>query len=100
MVHKPTKKELKQMENLNKAYTNIKNGLKLIEKNVIKDNDLSVHVYRMNKEFDKIIARVSYLLEKQYVDSEFTSIIKFSSKKSGKRFNKGVNKKTSKRKKK
>jgi len=76
MIYKPSKKEIKQIENLNRGYQLIKDGLKLIKANLPKrDGDVEMQAYKMSRNFDKIIARIHKLLEKQYIDNQFLEII-------------------------
>lgn len=76
MAYQPSKKEIKQRENLNKGYQLIKDGLKLIKVNLPKkDGDVEMQAYKMSKNFDKIIKRIRILLEKQYIDNQFFDII-------------------------
>lgn len=76
MVYKPSKKEIKQIENLNKAYQMIKDGIKLIRDNIPKkDGDIEMQAYKISKNFDKIIKRIQEILEKQYIDNQFLEII-------------------------
>jgi hypothetical protein len=90
MSYKPSKKEIKQVENLNKGYQLIKDGLKLIKDSLPKkDGDVEMQAYKMSKNFDKIIKRIHALLEKQYVNSQFIEIINSKApKKKGGRFDK------------
>lgn len=91
MVYIPSKKELKQIENLNKGYALIRDGLKLIKVNLLKrDSDIELQFYKMGKNFDKIIKRIHKLLEKQYIDKEFIDIVSKKSKGKGKRFDKNA----------
>ncbi len=39
MLYKPSKKEIKKIKNLNKAYSLIKEGMELIKNNIKKDID-------------------------------------------------------------
>lgn len=90
MQYKPSKKEIKQIENLNRGYQMIKDGLKIIKQSLLKkDGDVEMQAYKMSKNFDKIIKRIHILLEKQYIDKQFIDIInsKTPNKKGG-RFNK------------
>ena len=76
MAYTPSKKELKQIENLNTGYQRIKEGLKLIKANLPKkDGDVEMQAYKMSKNFDKIVIRIQKLLEKQYIDNQFLDII-------------------------
>jgi hypothetical protein len=76
MVYQPSKKELKQIENLNKGYQLIREGLQLIKANLPrKDRDVEMETFRMNKNFEKIIKRIYSILEKDYVDKSFIEII-------------------------
>jgi hypothetical protein len=76
MVYEPSKKELKQIANLNKGYLLIKEGLQLIKANLPKkDRDVEMETFRMNKNFEKIIKRIYVILEKDYVDKSFIEII-------------------------
>ena len=92
MLHKPDKNELKAINNLNKAYDLINKGLKLIKENAPKDNDVSLRVYRIGKELEKINSKIIKLLESKYVDTEFNKIITVSKKKKGKRLDRKANK--------
>jgi len=77
MLYKPNRKETKQIKNLNKAYAMMCNAFELIMKNAPQnDGELSVYAYRASKNIKSIIKRTSQLLAAQYVDSEFTNIIK------------------------
>lgn len=87
MIYQPSDKELKKIEALNKGYAKIKEGLKIIKKAVPKDDDIALHIYRIEKEHEKIVKRMQQVLETQYVNEEFTSIVKASRKRQGKRFN-------------
>jgi len=103
-MYKPSKKELKQLENINTGYNQIKEGLKLIKNNIPKkDGDIEMQTYKMSKNFDKIIKRIHTILEKQYVDKQFLDIVSFkppTDKGKGGRFKKGKSsKKRTKRKK-
>lgn len=93
MTHKPNKQEIKQIENLNKAYLIIQKGLKVIKENIPKDDEVWTRAWRIEKEIDRIIKRIGKVLEKQYIDKEFTDIIKISKNKKGKRYNKSKTKK-------
>ena len=95
MNYKPSKKEIKQLDNLNKGYQLIKDGLKLIKNSLPKkDGDVEMQAYKMSKNFDKIIKRIHTLLEIQYVNTQFIEIINTKSdKKKGGRFGKNGNKK-------
>jgi len=94
MIYQPSKKELKQIENLNKGYALIKEGLDLIKSNLTKrDSDVDLYLYRMAKNFDKLIKRVQKILEKQYIDNEFIHIINSKAKGKGNRFGKEGKKK-------
>jgi len=74
--YKPSKKELQQIENLNKGYQLIKEGIKVIKENLPKkDGDVEMQAYKMSKNFDKIIKRIHKLMEKQYIDKQFIEII-------------------------
>jgi len=76
MSYRPSKKETKQIENLNRGYQLIKDGLKLIKANLPKrDGDIEMQAYKMSRNFDKIIIRIKKLLEKQYIDNQFIDII-------------------------
>ena len=76
MSYKPSKNEIKQIENLNKAYQLIKDGIKLIRDNLPKkDSDVEMQAYKMSKSFDRIIKRIRILLERQYIDNQFLDII-------------------------
>ena len=76
MPYKPSKKESKQIENLNRGYQLVKEGLKLIKVNLPKkDSDVEMQAYKMSRNFDKIIKKVKKILEKQYIDNEFIDII-------------------------
>ena len=90
MTYQPSKKELKQIENLNNGYQLIKDGIKIIKANLPKkDGDVEMQAYKMSKNFDKIIKRIRKLLEKQYIDNQFIDIINFKSpKRKGGRFDK------------
>ena len=93
-MYKPSKKEIKQIENLNRGYQMIKDGLKIIKDNLPKkDGDVEMQAYKMSKNFDKIIKRIHNLLEKQYIDNQFIDIINNRApKKKGGRFDKKGNK--------
>lgn len=99
MIYKPSKKELEQIDNLNKGYTLIREGLKIIKANLPKkDGDVEMQAYKMSKNFDKIIKHIHKLLEKQYIDKQFINIINTKTiKRKDDRF--GKNAKNSKRKK-
>jgi CHASE3 domain sensor protein len=76
VVYKPSDEELEQMKNLNKAYDLIREGIKLIKENIPKkDAEVELEYFRMNKNFDKIIKRIKKLLEDEYINEEFKSII-------------------------
>ena len=76
MTYQPSKQELKQIENLNRGYELIREGIKIIKDNLPKkDGDVEMQAYKMSKNFDKIIKRIRKLLEKQYIDKQFISII-------------------------
>ena len=76
MAYQPSKKELKQIENLNKGYRLVRDGLKIIKDNLLKkDGDVEMQAYKMSKNFDKIIKRIKKILEKQYIDKQFINII-------------------------
>jgi len=105
MSYKPSKKGTKQIDNLNKGYQFIKDGLKLIKVNLPKkDADVEMQAYKMSKNFDRIIRRVKKLLEKQYIDNEFIDIVNTKTKKrkdgrfdkSGRRFKRKKGKKNKK----
>ena len=82
MIYKPSKKGIKQIDNLNKGYQLIKEGLKMIKDNLHKkDSDVEMQAYKMSKNFDRIIRRVKKLLEKQYIDNEFIDIVNTKTKK-------------------
>lgn len=90
MDYKPSKKESKQIENLNRGYQMIKDGLRIIKDNLPKkDGDVEMQAYKMSKNFDKIIKRIHTLLEKQYINKQFIDIINSRApKKKGGRFDK------------
>ncbi len=100
MSYQPNKKELKQIQNINKSYAEIKKNLQLLKDNIPKDNEIWTRAWRIQKEVDRITKRVIKVLEKQYVDKEFINIIDTSKKNKGKRFkknNKVKNKRKSKK---
>ena len=91
MVYKPSKQEVKQIENLNQGYQLIKDGIKIIRQNLPKkDSNVEMQAYKMSRNFDKIIKRIHTLLEKQYIDNQFLEIINNKSikRKDDDRFNK------------
>jgi len=52
MVYKPSKKEQKQLENLNESYKLIRKGLKLMVENLPKtDLEIEREIYKMSKSF-------------------------------------------------
>ncbi len=76
MVYQPSKKEIKQIEKLNKAYKLIQEGIKLIRENTPKkDSEVEMQVYKIGKNFDKIIKRIYKIMETQHIDAEFIDII-------------------------
>lgn len=76
MSYQPSKQERKQIDNLNKGYKLVRDGLKIIKENLPKkDGDVEMQAYKMSKNFDKIIKRIQKLLEKQYIDKQFIEII-------------------------
>jgi len=82
MIYKPSKKEIKQIKELNKGYNLLKKGFELIIKNIPKkNNDIEVYAYRASKNIESIIRIVSELLEAQYVDKEFFKITEMFDKK-------------------
>ena len=77
MLYKPNKKETQQMKKLNKGFSLINDGLKLIMENAPKnDGDISVFAYRVKKNIDKIVKRTAELLKAQYMTEEFYDIVK------------------------
>lgn len=78
MLYKPTKKELKQIKELNKGYKKAIDGLNLMSRAIaIKGNiDVGVYYYRAVKNLDKIIKGTYKFLERRYVDEEFKRITK------------------------
>ena len=86
MTYKPSKRDLKIVENLNKSYDLLEKALKLIKENIPrKDRDIELWMYRIIKNHNKIIKRSAKLLEMDYIDKEFDSIIKISKIKKGRR---------------
>lgn len=86
MIYKPSKEELKRIENLNKSYALLEKALKLIKDNIPKkDSDIELCMYRMVKNHAKIMKKSAKLLEMDYIDKEFDNIIKISKNKKGKR---------------
>lgn len=76
MLYKPSKKEIKKIENLNKAYSLIKEGMELIKNNINKkDMDTDLYFHRICKNLDKLSKRIHKNLEKQHIDEEFIHII-------------------------
>jgi hypothetical protein len=76
MSYKPSKRELKKIENLNKGYNLIKEGLDLIKDNLPKrDRDVEMESFKMNKHFDNIIKRIHKVTERNYIDQQFIDII-------------------------
>lgn len=98
MIYKPSKKEIKQIENLNTGYQLIKDGIKIIKDNLLKkDGDIEMQAYKMTKNFDRIVKRIKKLLEKQYIDNQFLDIISSKApEKKGGRFDKKGNSKRNK----
>lgn len=90
MVYKPSKKEQKQLENLNESYKLIRKGLKLMVENLPKtDLEIEREIYKMSKSFDKIIQKIHKILESKYINKEFLDIINVKDiKKKPKRFRK------------
>jgi hypothetical protein len=77
MIYKPSKKEVKQIKELNKGYNLIKKGFDIIIKNSPnKDGDVSTFAYRASINIGLLIRRVAGLLEIQHVDKQFFDIIK------------------------
>jgi len=101
MVYQPSKKELKQIEKLNKAYNLIKEGLENIKANIPKkDSEIEMQVFKITKNFDKIVKRVYKIMESKHIDQEFLDIVtKRTTKNKPNRFkkNKKKNKKKSKK---
>ncbi len=75
MLYKPSKKEIKKIKNLNKAYSLIKEGMELIRSNIKKDIDTDLFFHRICKNLDKLSKRIHKNLEKQYINTEFIHII-------------------------
>lgn len=106
MTYKPSKKDSKQIDNLNRAYQIVKEGLKIIKDSIPKkDSEVEMQSYKMSRNFDKIIKKVKKILEKQYIDNEFIDIINTKTikrkdgrfDKSGKRFSRNRKGKKNKR---
>jgi predicted adenine nucleotide alpha hydrolase (AANH) superfamily ATPase len=77
MIYKPSKKEVKQIKELNKGYNLLKKGFDIIiENSPKKDGDVGVYAYRASKNIEALIKRVYNLLEIQYVDNQFFDIVK------------------------
>lgn len=85
MLYKPSRKEMKQIKELNRGYSLIKKGFDIIIKNSPKrDSDIGVYIYRAAKNIELIIKRTAKILEAQFVDTQFKDIIKNFNKKNGK----------------
>ena len=78
MLYKPTKKEMKQIKELNKGYKRVVDGLNIMSRVIdIKRNpDVGVYYYRTVKNLEKIIKSTHKFLERQYIDDEFKRITK------------------------
>jgi len=76
MLYKPTKEEIKQIKNLNKAYQMFGQAFKIVLANIPKDDKIEIELYRANKHLEEMNKRVFELLENRYVDKEFFELIK------------------------
>lgn len=75
-MYNPSKKELKQIKDLNKGYALIKEGIAIIRDSIVKkDSEIEMLSYKISKSFDKLTKRTCKILEKQYVDKEFLDIV-------------------------
>jgi hypothetical protein len=81
MLYEPTKKEVKQIKNLNRAYKMFSVAFKLILENTPKDSTIETELYRANKHLEEMNKRVFELLEKKCIDQEFFKTIKNFNKK-------------------
>jgi len=78
MFCKPTKKELKQVKELNKGYQMAVKGLNIMSRaiNTHGNTDIGVFYYRAVKNLDNIIKSTYKFLEIKYIDDEFKRITK------------------------
>ena len=81
MLYEPTKKEVKQIKNLNKAYKMFGVAFKIILDNTPKDNKIETELYMANKHLEAMNKRIFELLEKKCIDQEFFKIVKNFNKK-------------------
>jgi hypothetical protein len=81
MLYEPTKKEVKQIKNLNKAYKMFGIAFKLVLNNTPTDNKIETELYMANKHLEAMNKRVFELLEKKCIDQEFFKLVKIFDKK-------------------
>jgi len=81
MLYEPTKKEIKQIKNLNKAYKMFGIAFKIILDNTPNDDKIQTELYMANKYLKSMNKRVFELLEKKCIDQEFFKIVKNFNKK-------------------
>lgn len=82
MLYKPSKKETKQLQNLNKAYEMFIKAFEIIIKNVPdNDEEIAIYAYRITKNIDGIIKRTAKIIKEQYMDRQFNDIVKAFKKK-------------------
>jgi MinD superfamily P-loop ATPase len=76
MLYEPTKKEVKQIKNLNKAYKMFGIAFKIILNNTPNDNNIETELYMANKHLEAMNKRIFELLEKKCIDQEFFKLVK------------------------
>lgn len=76
MLYEPTKKEVKQIKNLNKAYQLLRQAFAIIGSNIPKNQKIEDELYTITKHLDIVVKIVAESLEKQFISKEFLKIVK------------------------
>ncbi len=65
------KYDKKKIEALNRAYQKIREGIGLLRENTPQKGDINTHIWRMEKELDKVNKIVMKKMSRDNVDDEF-----------------------------